>query len=247
MYVSHDTLKDFHDFPTSQLQIFIISQILSNKRALTYFLPFIQGHSRGVGPGPPIICSGSNDQFIYIYMFKHAGNYSQKSGNPISEILISKTLRGSMPPPPPPAPPSSAVPLPAPTFDFVFLLLRPCYVRYCVRKVYILRPGPVDICAINLKVLFVSFIPALFSQTISHKHHRRRLRCRFQTPVSQFLHYTDRCILKMMTTIHENPGHTYICGDCLVPTHAQILHPYFPSLKDLILNRDMEEISYLVC
>ena len=55
--------------------------------------------------GPPIICSGSNDQrFASLDPFKLAGNYSQKSGNPISEILISKIFRGG--PTTAPAPPN---------------------------------------------------------------------------------------------------------------------------------------------
>ena len=45
--------------------------------------------------------------------FKLAGNYSQKSGIPISEVLISKPFGGN-----PPDPPSSAVPLPAPQLTF---------------------------------------------------------------------------------------------------------------------------------
>ena len=58
--------------------------------------------------GPPIICSGSNDQrFASLDPFKLAGNYSQKSGNPISEILISKIFRGG---------PTTA---PAPPIDFL--------------------------------------------------------------------------------------------------------------------------------
>ena len=53
--------------------------------------------------------------------FKLAGNYSQKSGNPISEILILNISPWGMPQ----DHPSSAVPLPPLPIDF--LLLRPWF------------------------------------------------------------------------------------------------------------------------
>ena len=55
--------------------------------------------------------------------FKLAGNYSEKSGNPISEILISKSFRGVCHTAAPP-PSSTSHYRPRPPIDF--LLTRPC-------------------------------------------------------------------------------------------------------------------------